>query len=298
MGAPSPPDCGEPSIMEEPAFVQGRRRGPGWSRVAYGLHVPTGAQADASLHALASQLHKGAGFTHLTAARIRGWWLPPLPAGLPEFAAQNNRNRPRRPELRIVRTTPVPEISQVDGLPVVSPTDALLAVARHLGLLDVVVILDGALHAGDVSPDAARRGSPGATLRGAPAAATPPCWLIVDRSRRTRPCCGSCTWCATSPSFRSIELWAAGHFVARGDLRLAGHVTPSTSTTDAVHRTRERASLATSAVSATSVRLGGCVGATPTSSYCDARVEILRDADRALGRAHDSVAAWSAGTPC
>src|SRR4029079_5620188 len=93
-------------VDHELPYIQGRQRSRAWKPIAYGLYVPTDADSDAALHALASQLHRGAGFTHVTAARIRQWWLPPLPAGLPEFAAQNNRNRPRRAELRIMRTTP------------------------------------------------------------------------------------------------------------------------------------------------------------------------------------------------
>jgi hypothetical protein len=120
-------------------------------RVAHGLYVPVHADRDARLHALAEPLHRGAGFTHLTAAGIREWALPPVPAGLPEFAAQNARNRPRRSELRIIRTTPEPEITWLRGLPIVSATDTLLALARHLGLLDVIVVLDSALHLGDVT---------------------------------------------------------------------------------------------------------------------------------------------------
>src|SRR5262249_4767303 len=139
------------SPVEQVRFVQGRMRRQAWERIGYGLYVPTAGDPEAHLHALASQLHKGGGFTHVTAPRMRRWWLPPLPLGVPEFAAQNNRNRPRRPQLRIIRTTPEPEVTRLRGLPVVSSMDVLLALARDFALLDMVVMLDAALHLGDLT---------------------------------------------------------------------------------------------------------------------------------------------------
>jgi hypothetical protein len=270
---------------DEPAFVRGeRRRSPSWRRVSHGLYVPAADEGDALLHALASQLHRGAGFTHVTAAKMRGWWLPPLPLGLPEFAAQNNRNRPRRRELRIIRTTPEPQITLVRDLPIVSAPDVLLAIARHLGLLDVVVVLDSALHLGDVSRDEVAR------------------TLVARRFgvRRLRSAALLADGRAESP-FETLlrvlhvvcdirvapqyELWRDGRLVARGDLRLRG--------TEVFHeydgaghraRDRHREDLRRDRRIANAgwVRRG----------YTDLEVlrrpvEILRDADRSLGRPHD-----------
>jgi hypothetical protein len=266
-------------------FVRGeRRRSPAWNRVAHGLYVPASASPDSALHALASQLHRGAGYTHLTAAGIRGWWLPPLPPGLPAFAAQNSRNRPRRPELRIIRTTPEPEISWIRGLPVVPTIDTLLAIARHLGLLDVVVILDCALHVGDVTPNelaAALRARRFGVRRLRLAA------LLADRRsespfetllRILHVVCGI----AVVPQY---ELWSDGLLIARGDLRLVGSDTFH-EYDGAVHREpdRHRSDLRRDRdlEAADWVRRG----------YTDLEVlrrpvEILRDADRTLGREHD-----------
>jgi hypothetical protein len=142
-------------MVDEQRFLAGRTRSRRWTRVSHGLFVPVDDESgDGRLHALASRLHEDGGFTHVTAARLRGWWLPPLPPGLPEFAAQSDsRNRPRRAELRIIRTTPEPEVTLLRGLPIVPATEVLLTLARHLGLLDVVVVIDSALHLGHVSPD-------------------------------------------------------------------------------------------------------------------------------------------------
>jgi hypothetical protein len=268
-----------------PLFVRGeRRRSPSWAKVAHGLYVPVDGGDETHLHALASQLHKGAGFTHVTAARMRHWWLPPLPDGLPEFAAQNARNRPRRPELRILRTTPEPDIARLRGLPIVPPSETLLSLARHLGLLDVVVVLDSALCCGDITVEelwqavrARRHG-----VRRLRAAA-----LLADgRSespfetllRLLHLVCDI----AVRPQY---ELRVQGLLVARGDLRLVGTETFH-EYDGAVHRARaqHRSDLRRERA----IERAGWV----RRGYTDREVllrpiEILRDADRSLGRIHD-----------
>lgn len=271
--------------MRRPLFVAGeRRRSQAWTRVAHGLYVPADGPDEARLHALAGQLHRGAGFTHHTAARMRGWWLPPLPRGLPDFAAQNARNRPRRDELRIIRTTPEPVITRLRGLPIVSTTDVLLALARHLGLLDVVVVVDSALRCGDVAPDELALGLTQRRfgvrrLRAAEALADPRsespyetllrvlhlvCEVLVEPQR---------------------ELWVDGRLVARGDLWLVGHHTFH-EYDGADHRDRDqhRRDLRRDR------DLAGAGWA--RRGYTDLEVihrpiTVLRDIDRTLGRPHD-----------
>ena len=276
-----------------PAWVRGERRAGGrWTRVAHGLWVPaSAAESEAPLHALASQLHRGGGFTHLTAARLRGWSLPPLPQGLPEFAAQNARNRPRRRELRIIRTTPWPDIERVRGLPIVGAIDVLLALARHLSLLDVIVILDSALHCGDVSPGelalALRARRFGVRrLRAAFALADGRSESPYETLLRILHVA-----CEVLVSAQ-FELWVGGLFLARGDLRIVGH--PVFHEYDGVdHRDRDqhRADLRRDRdlEAADWLRRG----------YTDLEVlrrpvTILRDADRTLGREHDParLVAW------
>ena len=271
-------------MPNEQPFLQGRTRSRAWTRVAHGLYVPVDGPEEAGLHALAAQLHKGAGFTHHTAARMRGWWLPPLPTGLPEFAAQNSRNRPRRPELRIIRTTPEPEITRLRGLPIVSSIDVLLALARHLGLLDVVVVLDSALRCGDVTPhqlacaQACRRFGV-RRLRAAAALADARSESPFETLLRLLHVVCEI---AVVPQY---ELKVDGCLVARGDLRLVGrdtfHEYDGAVHRDRVHHRhdlrRER-----DLVEHGWVRRG----------YTDLEVlhrpaTILRDADRTLGRPHD-----------
>jgi len=275
----------EEECESPPLFVRGeRRRSPRWSRVAHGLYVPLDHDPEARLHALASQLHRGAGFTHVTAARLRGWWLPPLPPGLPEFAAQDSRNRPRRRELRIIRTTPVPEIGWLRGLPIVPPIEVLLSLARHFGLLDVVVFLDSALRQGDVCPDelaralAARRHGV-RRLRSASVLADARSQSPYETLLRVlHLVCDA----AVVPQH---ELWDGGRFVARGDLRVIGTRTFHEYDGEG-HREREQ--------HRDDLRRERDIGRAGwvRRGYTDREVlhrpiEILRDIDHTLGRPHD-----------
>jgi hypothetical protein len=272
-------------MAEEPLFKQGRERSGRWQRVSHGLYVPAADDGEARLHALASQLRPGSGFTHLTAARLLDWWLPPLPAGLPEFAAQNDfRNRPRRGELHIIRTTPEPEIWWLRGLPLVSVIDVLLALARHLGLLDVVVLLDSALRAGHVTSRqlatalAARRHGV-RRLRAAAAWADPRSESPFETLLRILHLVLDVL---VQPQY---ELHVDGRLIARGDLRLVGYQTFH-EYDGAGHREREqqRSDLRRDR----DLERHGWVRRGYTDLEVLSRpVEILRDSDRTLGRVHD-----------
>ena len=90
-------------------------------------------------------------FTGLTAAQLRGWWLPPLPEDLPLFVASGRADRIDRAGLAVCRHDVLPPWELVKGVRVESPAEAVLACARVLGLLDVVVLGDAALHTGDAT---------------------------------------------------------------------------------------------------------------------------------------------------
>ncbi|MFJ9389669.1 hypothetical protein ACIRON_12665 [Nocardioides sp. NPDC101246] len=130
---------------------QPRRRGATWERVGNGVYVPSGLDGDerwrAELAAWAEVLPPSATFTGLTAARLYGLWLPPLPDDVPTFVALHETSvRIRRPQLRITRHPRPPGAVELDGLRVAPVAEALLACARDLGLLDLVVLIDSALH--------------------------------------------------------------------------------------------------------------------------------------------------------
>lgn len=106
-------------------------------------------------------------FTGLTAARLRGWWLPPLPSQLPLFVASGRSQRIDRPGLRVCRHTVLQTWVMVDNVRAALPAETVLACSRELGLLDVVLIGDAALHSADVTREQLvevarlrRRGSP------------------------------------------------------------------------------------------------------------------------------------------
>lgn len=142
----------------------GRSPGRPWVRVTHGLHR-TAACAD--LDAWQRLLPATAAFSHLTAAALHGWWLPELPTGHPVLVDQPlAASRSRRTGLRVTRTVhPVP-VQRLDGLRVATPAHTLLACARDLGLLDLVVLVDCALRAGCTTEEVAA--AAGGRQRGAP----------------------------------------------------------------------------------------------------------------------------------
>ncbi len=107
------------------------------------------------LRAWALVLPDRAVLTHLTAARLLGWRLPPLSIPVPVFAAVHGaERRPRRAGLvcsRLVATEQ--DALTVHGLSVDAPEEVLLRAARDLGHLDLVVLLDSALSLGHVDHD-------------------------------------------------------------------------------------------------------------------------------------------------
>lgn len=146
--------------------VVGHRRGAGWVRVAHGVHRRMG-QAD-DLQAWRLVLPPSGRFTHLTAAARHGLWLPPLPRPLPLWAAQlRSETRPQRPGLVVSRHPSLAPAEQRGGVPLDSVAATVLACARDLAVLDLVVLLDAALQLRRCSVEelrdvaaARRRGAP------------------------------------------------------------------------------------------------------------------------------------------
>lgn len=134
--------------------VRGHRRGRDWSRVAHGLHVQSRQPVLADrMHAWNELLPPSAVLTSLTAAQVRGWWLPaPLPA--PVFAAMPAGGcYPDRRGLALTRLGQAPAVELVDGLRVATAAETLLAAARDLGVLDLVPMADSALRLGHCTVD-------------------------------------------------------------------------------------------------------------------------------------------------
>ncbi|HET9649530.1 MAG TPA: hypothetical protein VFP34_15055 [Microlunatus sp.] len=131
-----------------PARVMtGRVRRAGWDRLSHGLHVVRDRTLTDELRAWSQVLPPHTAFTHLTAAEYRGWWLP---AAIPHpvFAAGTVTDQHRRPGLYVCRH-PEPGPHQfLDGLRITTAAETLLACARDLGVLDLVIMADSALRLG------------------------------------------------------------------------------------------------------------------------------------------------------
>ncbi len=134
------------------AAVVGEIRLRSWERLSYGLWVRRGRRDERSdLRAWQLLLPPTAGFTHLTAAAVRGWWLP-VPLVHPVFAAMpETGNRYRRRGLIVFRHPQPPMLEFWHGLRVTTAADTLLHAARDLALLDLVVLGDSALRSKQIT---------------------------------------------------------------------------------------------------------------------------------------------------
>ena len=145
--------------MENEAIARGRVRGRDWVRVTRGAHrlAAAGDPWRAELAAWQLVLPASAVFTGLTVARTRGWWLPPLPQEMPVFVAMDSAIGAL--DATGVGGDPPPEPPACElriGLRLAPPAEALLACARVVCLLDLVVLVDSALHQGDCTLDELR----------------------------------------------------------------------------------------------------------------------------------------------
>jgi hypothetical protein len=127
-------------------LIRGRQRTRNWERVTRGVYAQARPRTLAEdLSAWQLVLPPTAAFSYLTAAELRGWWLP-APTVHPVFAAMLDSDpRPRRPGLLLCRHTQLFGVSLIDGLRVTTPGETLLAAARDLGVLDLVIMGDSAL---------------------------------------------------------------------------------------------------------------------------------------------------------
>lgn len=274
---------------------RGRSPGAAWIPVATGLHR-TGA-ADCLLEDLlawSTILRPTAAFTHLTSALVRGWWLPPLPEPLPVWLALIcPQNPPQRSGLIVSRHRAIPPSEVIDGVRVTAVGETLLACARDLGLIDLVVLLDCVLHLRLVDRDELQRVA-NQHRRGAPALRRA---LMLADGRSESP------WETILRLFHvvcGLEVWPQyevfdddGRFVARGDLWLVGTtMLHEYDGGDHLLKPQQRKDLKRAR------RIGGADwerrGYT-SEDLLHQPVGILRDADSSVGRPHDPsrVRAWN-----
>ena len=273
----------------------GRVRSRDWVRVARGAYrlVAADAPRAAELAAWQLVLPASASFTGLTVARSRGWWLPPLPADLPVFVAMGCvSSRPIRPGLVVTRHPEPPAFEVWNGLRLASAAETLLACGRVVGLLDLVMLIDAALHAGDCTVDelralAAQRRRGARLLRRALDLADGRAESGFEVLLRVLH-----DSCGIDVEPQRVVLDEHGGFVARGDLWLVGTTTlHEYDGADHLSRSRQRRDLARGR------RVAGVEWV--RRGYTNVEVlhqgvAILRDADLAVGRPHrpDRIRAW------
>jgi hypothetical protein len=265
----------------------------GWSSVGRGLHRRGEPDLVEDLRAWQTVMRPAAAFTHLTSAQVRGWWLPPLPPGLPVWIGQAKaQHASTRSGLVVIRRRGVPASELVAGLRLATPAETLVTCAIDLGLLDLVVLIDSALRRGDVTMTDLeavarqhRRGAP--RLRLALPYADPRSESVWETLlRMIHVVCGI----AVQPQ---KELYGPdGSFVARGDLWLVGTTRfHEYDGADHLERRQLRKDLKRAGrIDTADHERRGYV----REDVLTQGVRILRDADEALGRPHDParIRAW------
>jgi hypothetical protein len=200
---------------------RGHRRLAGWRRMSYGLYIEDREPSRLAdgLRAWILMLPTEAAFTHLTAAELRGWWLP-QPISHPVFAALRHGDPCRhRAGLLVSRHLSRVPSELVSDIRLTRASETLLAAARDLGELDLVLMGDSALRLGHCTVDEhSGTASPGRS----PA---PPAPRHARRAERV-------AWesvmrvlhraadIPVEPQHEIFDQW--GRFVARGDLWIVG----------------------------------------------------------------------------
>lgn len=281
----------------DPDVVVGHRRGTSWVRVTRGLHRSADAPDPWLVNLLAWQrlLPREAAFSALTAADLLGWDLPPLPDDLPVCAAMPySLTAPVRPgQLKVTRhRLPPPHVVR-RGVRVTTAAETLLTCAPLLSLLDLVVLVDSALRAGDIELlelhlvcRLHRRGV--GRLRRAVALADPEAESVMETLLRVLH-----VVCGFDVESQHVVRDGNGMFVARGDLWLRGtHTLPEYDGAVHADRPQQRADRRRER------RLADVEWV--RRAYTDddllrRPVTILRESDAAIGREHDPsrIRAWT-----
>jgi hypothetical protein len=143
--------------------IRGHRRSSQWTAVTYGVHRPAAVEGrdehssfwgEDDLAGWQLLLTNEGCFTGLTALEVWGIPLPPLPQECPVFVAlAKDDPRPMRLGVHTSRHIHPPAYVVVRGLRVASVAEAVTAAARWVGLVDLVAMVDAALHLGLVTMD-------------------------------------------------------------------------------------------------------------------------------------------------
>lgn len=107
--------------------------------------------------AISLQLPDDAVFTHVTAALLRGWWMPMLDQW--PIVACSGKEAPHLDRRGVyVRRCDIPpgHRTYVWGIRVASAEWTIVELAEHVALLDLVAVIDSALHLGHTTVDQIR----------------------------------------------------------------------------------------------------------------------------------------------
>ncbi|HKE70103.1 MAG TPA: hypothetical protein VKB55_12655 [Nocardioidaceae bacterium] len=145
-------------ILRHEAVQRGITRGvldgPKYEQVSYGVHLPRGAyDLITRCRAIQRVLPPAAVWSHYTAAMLRGWSLPSLPGQLPLFASLPGcGTHLHRRGVYVARTDEAAADPEVhDGLRIASAPAILAQLAGDLSLLDLIAVMDSALHMRETS---------------------------------------------------------------------------------------------------------------------------------------------------
>lgn len=128
-------------------------RSHAYAQPVNGASLPAAQRDDlaAVCRAVALVLPDDAVFTHLTAARLRGWWLPDVAAPLIACSDSDAAHQDRRGVY--VRRCAIPPWHREarDDVPIASAAWTIVELAEHLSLVDLVIAIDSALFRGHVT---------------------------------------------------------------------------------------------------------------------------------------------------
>lgn len=134
-------------------------RGVMWVHPVDGVAQLASTSADlaATCKAVAMMLPQDAVFTHATSAQLRGWWLPMLDHW--PLVACTGQDAPHHDRRGVyVRRCSIPpgHRTRVLDVAVASAEWTIVELAEHLALLDLVAVIDSALHHGHTTVDRIR----------------------------------------------------------------------------------------------------------------------------------------------
>lgn len=126
----------------------GRLRSKKWATPFHGVRIDRAAVVDlrTTCQALTAVARVPLAISDRSAATLYEWWLPRRLAALTEISVAPG-DLIKRPGVRCHRRViAAKDLREVDGLVVTSPVRTILDLAAQLPLIDLVVVMDAALH--------------------------------------------------------------------------------------------------------------------------------------------------------